>query len=254
MKKLVVCLFIAGLIVAFSSVAMAAGNLVLYYAFDEGQGTAVKDLSGTGNDGTFQTATIKWVAGKYGNGVQLTKDWIDSGNNASLAITDELTMEAWVNPAGGGNRIICVKPMKDDVWSDPYCAWDLMIHGGMAMEIRFDSFLCQKGTLLPVGQWSHIAVTYSKSNGGKVVEYVNGENVGECTRADALKDPGTKLRVGSAPNLSEPMQGIVDELAIYNRALSQNEIKADMNAPIVSGLSSVEPSSKLATTWASIKK
>jgi hypothetical protein len=253
MKILTVCLFIAGLIVAFSSTTIAAvKDLVLYYSFDEGKGDKVKDLSGTGNDGTFQTGTVKWVDGKYGGGIQVTKDWIDAGNSKTLNIVDELTVEAWVIPEGAGNRIVCVKPMSDAAWSDPYCAWDLMIHGSMAMEIRFDSMLCQKGSMLPVGKMVHLAITYSKSDKGKVVLYVDGENIGECTRADELKSTETKLRVGSAPNISEPMQGMIDELAIYHRALTQNEIKTDMNAPISTKLG-VEPVSKLATTWANIK-
>jgi hypothetical protein len=225
--------------------------LVLYYAFDEGSGKTITDLSKTGSDGTFMT-DIKWVKGKYEGGIECDQDWIDSGNDKSLNITDELTLEAWVNPAGGGNRIVCVKPLVDTSWVGPYCAWDLMIHATFAMEIRFDNDLCQKGTVLPTGKWSHIAITYSKSDNGRVVEYLNGENIGECARAQELRSTDTKLRVGSAPNISEPMQGIIDELAIYHRALSQKEIQDNMNAPIKDKLS-VQPSLKLTKTWASIK-
>lgn len=253
MKTIVIFLFTVGLIMTFSPVAKSVINdLVLYYSFDEGQGDKVKDLSETGNDGTFETNTIKWVDGKYGKGIQVSKDWINAGNDKSLNITDELTLEAWVNPQGGGNRIVCVKPLNDNAWSDPFCAWDLMIHATVAMEIRFDSMLCQKGQALTNGNWSHIAITYSKSDGGKVVEYLNGENIGECIRASDLKSTETILRVGSAPNISEPMNGIIDELAIYHRALSQAEIQDSMNVPIGDKLS-VEPSSKLVITWASVK-
>jgi len=253
MKVLVICLLVASLIMAFPFVTKAAiKDLVLYYSFDEGKGETVKDLSGTGNDGTFQTNTIKWVDGKYGKGIQVSRDWIDAGNDKSLNITDELTLEAWVNPSGSGNRIVCVKPLVDTSWANPYCAWDLMVHSVNALEVRFDVDFWQRGSLLPVGKWAHIAITYSKSNAGKVVFYIDGENIGECTRASELRSTDTKLRVGSAPNLSEPMQGIIDELAIYHRALTQKEIQEDMKAPISTKLS-VKPSQKLATTWANIK-
>ena len=253
MKTLMLSLLMVSLIVTFSFAAKAAGteDLVLYYAFDEGSGETVEDLSGNGNNGTFMT-DIEWVEGKIGKGVKLDSDWIDAGNDESLNNTDELTLEAWVNPDGGGNRIIVVKPLNDDAWTGPYCAWDLMIHGGMAMEIRFDDFLCQKGDLLPNGEWSHIAVTYSQSDGGRVVEYLNGENIGECTRAEELRFTETKLRVGSAPNIAEPMNGVVDEIAIYHRALSQEEIRADMQEGVTS-VTAVKPSGKLTTTWASVK-
>ena len=248
MKPLMVSLFMISLMVAFSFAAKAGvEGLVLYYAFEEGSGKTVKDLSGNGNDGTFMT-DIEWVEGKIGKGVKLDSDWIDAGNNESLNITDELTLEAWVNPQGSGNRIIVVKPLNDNAWTGPYCAWDLMIHATFAMEIRFDNDLCQKGKVLPNGEWGHIAITYSKSNNGKVVEYLNGENIGECTRAQELRSTDTKLRVGSAPNISEPMNGVVDEVAVYHRALSQEEIQTNMQ-----GVTAVKPSGKLTTMWASIK-
>lgn len=193
MKTLMVSLLMVSLIVVFSFAAKAGTEgLVLYYAFDEGSGKTVTDLSKTGNDGTFMT-DIKWVDGKYEGGIECDQDWVDSGNDDSLNITDELTLEAWVNPQGGGNRIVCVKPLVDTSWASPFCA-----------------------------------------------------------RAQELRSTDTKLRVGSAPNISEPMNGIIDELAIYHRALSQQEIQADMKAPISEQLS-VQPALKLTTTWANIK-
>jgi hypothetical protein len=255
MKTLMVSLLMISLIVTFSFFAKAGPeDLVLYYAFDEGSGKTVTDLSKTGNDGAFMT-DIKWVKGKYEGAIECDQDWIDSGNNKSLNITDELTLEAWVNPAGSGNRIIVVKPLQDNAWTGPYCAWDLMVttQAAKGVEVRFDDQLCQKGDILPNGKWYHVALTYSKSDSGRVVEYLNGEVLGECSRPQELRATETKLRVASAPNISEPMQGIIDELAIYHRALSQEEIQEDMKAPIKEKLA-VQPSLKLTTTWASVKR
>ena len=76
-----------------------ASGLVAAYAFSEGSGTTVADLSGNGNNGTVSNAT--WTtAGKFGNALVFngTSARVNVPDSSSLDLTTGMTLEAWVNP------------------------------------------------------------------------------------------------------------------------------------------------------------
>ena len=105
--------------------------------------------------------------------------------------------------------------------------------------------------VLPTKKWVHIAGTYD----GKVQKsYLNGKVVGE-------EDWSGKFTIFAAPTGAivlckdneadiQYLNGFIDEFAFYTRALSEDEINADMNKGV---LFSVDPKDKLSTTWANIK-
>src|SRR5882762_4851371 len=74
-------------------------GLVAAYAFNEGSGTTVADISGNNNNGTITAAT--WTtAGKFGNALVFngTSARVTVPNAASLQLTTGMTLEAWVFP------------------------------------------------------------------------------------------------------------------------------------------------------------
>ena len=76
------------------------GNLVAAYAFDEGSGSSVADLSGNGNTGQVGSAT--WTsAGKFGSALSFdgSSSRVRVDDSASLDLTSAVTLEAWVYPA-----------------------------------------------------------------------------------------------------------------------------------------------------------
>jgi hypothetical protein len=85
--------------------------------------------------------------------------------------------------------------------------------------------------LLPLSSWSHLAGTYDGTN---IRLYVNGVLVRTTLMTAGM--PGTvgPLRIGgnevSLPFGGQFFKGLIDEIRIYNRALSQAEIQSDMNA------------------------
>jgi hypothetical protein len=98
-----------------------------------------------------------------------------------------------------------------------------------------------QGTLprLPLNVWSHIAVTYTTAAGpasSTLRFYVNGALVRTLTTAVNQNIlAGTQpLRIGNSnASISEGFNGLIDEIRIYNRALSATEIVTDMSLPIV---------------------
>ncbi|MEK7396140.1 MAG: hypothetical protein AAB116_04290 [Candidatus Poribacteria bacterium] len=82
-----------------SGMAMAGkiDGLVLYFSFDEGAGDTLKDLSGNGNNGKIIKGA-KWVAGKYGKGLEFDNGSVEVPSSKSLEIVDEISMMVWINP------------------------------------------------------------------------------------------------------------------------------------------------------------
>ena len=78
----------------------ATTGLVAAFSFEEGAGSTVTDLSGTGNSGTIANATST-TAGKYGKALVFngTKARVNVQDAASLHLTSAMTLEAWVIPS-----------------------------------------------------------------------------------------------------------------------------------------------------------
>ena len=98
--------------------------------------------------------------------------------------------------------------------------------------------------------WIHAAVTW---DGGTMRIYKNGVEVGSMAKAGKLDvDPSVNMAIGNQPDGAEnrPFDGIIDDVAIWNRALAQDEILEVMADGVPAA---VEPSGKLAVTWGTIK-
>ncbi len=82
---------------------------------------------------------------------------------------------------------------------------------------------------LPLNTWTHLTVTY---DGTTLRLYVNGTQVGSRAMTGALLTSTGALRIGGNSIWGEFFQGRIDEIRVYNRALSAAEILADMNTPV----------------------
>ena len=87
-------------------------------------------------------------------------------------------------------------------------------------------------TALAVNTWSHVAVTW---DGSIMRLYINGVEAASKSRTGTLQSTTTPLRIGNNSPYGEFFVGLIDEVRIYNRALSSAEIQADMNTPISIG-------------------
>ena len=241
-KKQTVVMFIVGLwliagIVAGAEVPKEAG-LIACWSFDEGEGGTVKDVSGNGNDGNIHEAT--WVEGISGKALcfGFGDNYVDCGNKASLNAIDAMTIEAWIYPkkAPGGYAGVV---SKDRRHTSAGAAWsfDFTWGGTMMFEYRYtpgeyDSShnrLYAK-TTLKLNTWNHVVVTFRD---GVVTHYLNGrEDATKTFSQPRIITVDYPLEIGRAHN--KYFDGVIDEVAIYNRALSASEIKShhDMRRPL----------------------
>ncbi|HVZ59748.1 MAG TPA: LamG-like jellyroll fold domain-containing protein, partial [Terriglobales bacterium] len=209
------------------------GGLVAAYALNEGSGTAASDLSGNSNNGTLTNGPT-WAAGKYGLGVNFdgVNDYVQVNNSSTLGLGGTGTLEAWVkvNTLGKWHGIIA----KGSSNSDPANSYAIEINNS-------NNFLCILGngvsasvltssSAVAAGQFYHIACTW---NGATALMYVNGTQNASAAQGVTPSVNTAPLTIGQYGGNSDPTSGIIDEVRIYNRALSATEIQTDMNTALV---------------------
>jgi chitodextrinase len=216
--------------------AMPAG-LVAAYSFNEGSGTTVTDLSGNNNTGTIVGAT--WTpSGKYGNALAFngSSSYVDLGNPTSLQLTGSMTVEAWVNaaadPADDGQIV---------AKSDDAAGWQFKTSPdtgpetfGMGVSGSSTTHTQRYSTTVrSLNTWYHVAGVYDATT-GTLSTYVNGVLDNGTLRGTI---PATQFDQSVNVNIGRRtggyyFNGVIDEVRIYNRALSQAEIQSDMNTPL----------------------
>ena len=99
---------------------------------------------------------------------------------------------------------------------------------------------------LTIKDWYHVACVY---DGSEAIIYVNGKIDNKKKFEGELKHNGANFWMGARKSDGLPYFGLVDELRLYKRGLSQAEVKKNMDAE---GLT-VQPAQKLALTWGKVK-
>ena len=225
-------LWLAIFLAAMGSQLAGAQGLVAAYGFNEGQGTTTADASGNGLAGTLSNA--KWVAGKFGNALQFTgasNSRVTVANTPLLQFTTAFTLSAWVNPAASqhseamvigkeipGNLPYVLYAKGSGIGPDAY----VLINGNYQ--------LAASANTIPANTWTHLAVTY---DGATLSVYVNGTLAASTAVTGNLTTGSGALRIGNNTVFgSEGFIGSIDEVRVYNRAISAAEIQTDMVTPV----------------------
>lgn len=193
-------------------------GIQLLWRFEEGSGTTTQDLSLNGNTGTLVN-NPGWGS-LFGNAVDFTAggfQYVTAGVRPSLVMTNALTVAMRIRP--NGNGILLNKEGE----------YELAIRGG---EIHFALANTSPGwgsidtDYAPTnGSEIHVALTYSSADGVARL-YVDGTQVFQIAAGGAIVDldaTNNELRVGSR-SFPEDFTGTIDEVRVYNRALSPAEV------------------------------
>jgi hypothetical protein len=214
-------------------------GLVVAFGFNEGTGAAVIDSSNTGNNGVINGAT--WTnGGRYGkalsfDGVSAT---ITVAEAPSLDLTTGMTIEAWVKPVSlTGWQSVIYKERPDDggtslawaLYSTDYTA-PPAVYGMLAGAVGGNQWTHAMGvSMLRLNAWSHLAGTF---DGTALRLYVNGALAKTLSLPGSLVVTPGPLRIGGHSTIGQFFAGLIDEVRVYNRALSKSEIQGDMNSPL----------------------
>lgn len=191
---------------------------------NELSGGSVGDFSGNGNTGTATGTTI--VNGKINNGRGLsgTTEYINIGNGTSLQITGDITIAAWVKLtdfAGAWHGVL------SKTNSNLPASYDYYIPAsGLVVLVRGNGSGAANASFaatgaISAGVWTHIAVTQS---GTSVIHYKNGNTNGSGTISITQADEGNDAFIATRGDLGLMLKGSMDEVRIYNRALTGGEI------------------------------
>ncbi|MGQ9609176.1 MAG: LamG domain-containing protein [bacterium] len=246
------------LIISKSAIALDDPDLIFYFTFEEISGDFIKDQSGKGHDGKIVGKVKLSDSGKRGKALELDgQSYLDlDGANfpAAHIPRDAITICAWVKCKQGGDQAIFNARASDQTWlihpelrSENNYRWLLRSDGGVTIfDIRAGS--------VKWGEWSHYAGVYDGKRGYLYINGVlEGENVGGGKIA---KDWGLGARVGRNIDEARPFNGLMDDLCLWKKALTLDEIKKVMEkgAEAVSGGESVLPFGNIVTTWGDLKR
>ena len=243
-------------------------SLILYLPFDEGEGDTAFDRTKLGNHGKLEGGP-QWVPGKHGKALEFDGDddvvIIETKDSKELQLHESAgTAECWFLVKGEGISTAPRLIAKESITNDS-CDCDPM-RGGFALKFRkhgkFNLQLSvEEGSRknndpnpdagVDNDVWYHAAGTWEE---GEHRVYLNGKLVFEEKGNEALplKDVDNDLRIGGTFAGLRNFQGIIDEVRVWNRVLSVNEIKDNLKLGFGQILS-VSPTGQLTTTWGQIK-
>jgi len=226
-------IILSGLILATLAQSARAG-LVGYWKLDEGAGSFVSDSSGWGNHGTLINAKANtWTNGQSGGGLYLDGT-IGSGctyvtipDAPSLHITNAISFAAWIRCDDTGRDA----PILDKEGTNQLTYWfgtfPTTHFGVLLASDKSGTWTIQnrsQGYLFP-GIWVHLASTW---DGTTIRHYINGVQLQQTAAfAGPIVVSATPLIIGAnVPFNATAFKGILDELRLYNHALSPAELTA----------------------------
>lgn len=248
-----VALFVAGVFTVSSYAKIDPKTCIGMWLFNDGKGDVAADSSGNKNDGKLMNNPA-WVTGKFGGALEFdgANSHVVVTNVDSLNITAAITLEAWIFPKGftaNGNGILTKEgqyilglnwPQGGN--AEKITSWLNFVAGG---------WIIFSGDAVVQDSWNHIAATY---NGSVRKAYLNGKLVNSADQKGALSVTANNILIaqGNTGVGSQAFKGVIDELAIFNVALSDADIAESMRG-LFNAVNAVEPIGKLTTTWANVK-
>ncbi len=232
-------------------------TVVGMWLFEEGAGDIAKDTSDAGNDGTIE-GPKKWRDGKFGQALQFDGSSVYVQVEADKSIIlEELTIVAWAN----------LEPSQGTRWQS------IMMRGqnprNYLLAVDKNSQTLQLsitkgapgawggptgGPVITGDGWHHLAGVFGEKTG--LVIYTDGEEVGKQPYAKPSLDADpARMRIGDGSNGGHQCEGLLDEVALFNVPLEQDDIKEIMEDGLetATGLLAVQPESKLTTIWGKLK-
>jgi len=231
-------------------------DLVAYWAFDEGSGNNIYDISGNDNNGTINGAT--WGVGKFGTALQFNgqDNYVEVPSSDSLEINENVTITAWINWIDAGDTWLGV--LANGQQNGPWENYGLFVNRSsrfLYFTLSLDGGHVTQQTpndITVPNEWVHVSASWDGSN-ARI--YVNGQMELEINQSGTLVPPGLPLRIGHRNGSPHYFNGTIDEVRIYNHALEEPEILAAMEGgegyPYALGPSPID-GALYSGTWATI--
>jgi hypothetical protein len=197
-----------------------------YWRFDDDAPPVAADASGHDRDGVYKSVTfvpgvltgnpaVELAGGGSGSAIEL-------GDHFNFAGTAPFSVELWANP-GTDDGLLLGRIDYDDTATSRYKGWFLNF-SSTHVGIRRAGLNLDVQTPLPIGTWTHVVATY---DGFTLVMYVDGERRGQRLNEELVPVITSQFQIGRmSPSNWKPFNGRLDEVAIYDRALTEAQVSA----------------------------
>jgi hypothetical protein len=207
-------------------------SLVAHWQFDETEGLTAADSSGYGNDGELVGMSgVEWVAGHSGGALEFagaidSPQYVDFGTGNSLQLSGSVTISAWAKINAGADEVYM--GIGGKLRTAPYAGFSLVRHSSHVYRLWADD---GNGTLVATNsdaanytdtEWHHVVGVI---DAGTTSLYIDGAKQAS-TETVALTDSGELAHIGRQYSGLDDryFNGMVDDVRIYYRALSAQEI------------------------------
>lgn len=213
-----------------------ADTPLAYWKLDEASGTVAHDASGNDNHGTYTNSPTLGVTGLMLDGVGATAVQFSRASAETVSIGDlsdfefggtaPFTVEAWVSlTTGPGSGEFYTVVQKYQPGGSPTRGWEMLAINGpqFSFQRRQDgatSHIVTSGAVT-IGTTYHVVVTY---DGTTLTMYLNGAVVDTDATAVSLSTGSDPLVIAGQDIDGDFMNGTIDEVSIYDRALTADEI------------------------------
>jgi len=254
-----VCIGFTILISANYSFAVMDG-LVGAWTFDKDEGGIVKDDSGNGYDGELVGNAKVDKNGKYGSAVATdgTEGYVMIPDDPAFEFEGDFSLACWVwnetLPAEASSFITkgYHRPAANGGDAKPWYLVYFMPAGTVDLYLRDTNAANSRAigkTTVSDGQWHHIV---AMKDNDEVRIYIDGKEDGTAAAVDAKYGENDQPLVFMV-HYDRWFAGMIDEVAVFDKALSEGEIEAVMGG-LDKGVLAVSPNERLTATWGSLKK
>jgi hypothetical protein len=187
------------------------------------------------NNGVIPTANTGTI-GKVGR--TFINPYITVNDSPSLRVTNGLTLEAWINTTSlSGTRVLISKfeyPLNQSLGTQSAYLFGTTNNGALFFTLTPNGSVRTNTTLvttnlIPLNTWTHVAATY---DGSVMRLYINGTQVGQTNFTNNIFPGSAPLGIGgfatvpASTSSAWQYSGLMDEISLYNRALSAAEIQS----------------------------
>ncbi|OHB74546.1 MAG: hypothetical protein A2Z25_02600 [Planctomycetes bacterium RBG_16_55_9] len=200
-------------------------SLVGWWKFDEGMGNVALDWSGHGNHGALR-GDPQWAPGQVGGALAFdgAGDFVDCGNGPDLTLTGDITFMCWIKIAAFSRSWETILAKGDDSYR--------MSRGDeFGDSIHFGCNGPSGGNLnataiVTTNSWRHVALMYDGSN--KII-YIDGVEDARVASTGTINTSTYNFFIGeNSQQRNRYLTGLVDDVRIYNKALTVDQIKEAM--------------------------
>lgn len=222
----------------YATLVEATPGLAAYWRLDEASGATAADRSGEGNDADYGPGVALDEPGLIGAAnaavaLDGTADaYLDAGDVLDFAAGAPFTLEAWIQPdefATPYPRLLMKEATDEAGNRQGYLLYISKETGRLGFERWRDGEANVVTTIdpIPLGEVTHVVAIY---DGQAMRLYIDGEGVAEVPAGLGLSDTPFPFRIGARADSGSPFAGVVDEVAVYQTALTAETIRDHFRA------------------------